>query len=307
MRRRSNTLYADTVEEYTFKALNISNQSYGPTIPMKRSNSKKKLNASLLLPLLLTEDKPQAVKDSLKIEFESPESTLSNHEDKKSNYWSDFDFKERESPEICCSSIDSKFSLDLEKHEENSCVTVSTEDTLCSSPESALKTVTRKFMVIGLSGSGRHSLVNSIFDSKGKEGQSSIRQTMDLIIKTRKEEDCETKYQFWMRALNTNRFDGLIKVYYRNASVFLFVYSVANRESFEALNEAIEAVLKEVPREKFVGILLGNKSDLEKQRKVNFAEGKLLKEKYNLSIFLETHKEDRKSKEKVFSFLHNGA
>jgi len=305
MRRRSATLYAENLDEYTFKALCPSNQSYGPTVPIRRSNSKKKLNASLLLPLLFTEDKAQK---TLQVEPESPESFTPESADQMLDHWSEFDFKGPGSLEEASGSLEAKFSLDLEKQiEANSCVTASTEDTLYSSPDLVAKTVTKKFMVIGLSGTGRHTLVNSIFDSQGKEGQCSLRQTMDLIIKTRKDDDCETKYQFWMRALNNNRFDGLIKVYYRNASVFLFVYSVTNRESFEKLNEAIEAVLKEIPKEKFVGILLGNKSDLEKQRKVTFEEGKLLKDKYNLSLFLETNKENRDSKEKVFSFLHNRA
>jgi len=160
-------------------------------------------------------------------------------------------------------------------------------------------------MVIGLNGTGRHSFVNSIFESK--EGQSSLRQTMDLIIKTRKESGCETKYQFWLKALNDNRFDGLINVYYRNASIFFFTYSITDRKSFDMLNEAIEAVLKEIPKEKFVGILLGNKSDLERQRKVTCSEGTALKEKYNLSLFLETHLGDQGSKDKLFSFLNNQA
>ena len=292
MRRRSNTLYAENMEDYTAQAV----KEVLIQTPIRRSNSRKKINASSLLPLLFTEDKSAIKREVTRMEVES-ESSPTVCSEKSQNFWSDFDFDSKQSGQ------ESLETVKLE--EENACPTDSTEDTEFSSPDVVRKSVTKKYMVIGLNGCGRHSLINSIFESQGKEGQGSLlRQTMDLIIKTRKEGGCETKYQFWMRALNDNRFDGLIKVYYRNASVFFFVYSVTNRQSFEILDEAIQSILKEVPQEKFVGILLGNKIDREDKRKVDFSEGIALKEKHNLSLFLETHENDQISKDRLFMFLN---
>jgi len=299
MRRRSNTLYAETMEDYTVQAVKEV-MFHGP---MRRTNSKKKINASSLLPLLFTEDKSTIKREVTRMEIES-ECSPTVCSEKSQNFWSDFDFDSKQpsqgSEDSCLENAKSLNKLE----EENTCPTDSTEDTEFSSPDVVRKSITRKFMVVGLNGCGRHSLINSIFESQGKEGQTSLRQTMDLIIKTRKEGGCETKYQFWMRALNDNRFDGLIKVYYRNASVFFFVYSVADRQSFEILDEAVQSILKEVPKEKFVGILLGNKIDQESKRKVDFSEGIALKEKHNLSLFLETHDNDQISKDRLFMFLN---
>jgi len=233
MRKRSSTLYAETIEEYTRKAVEISNQSYNPLQISSNSSLKKNINASSLLPLLINEE-------------ESPRKKQPSYTKESSQYWPEFDFgcDGRQNEQLFNGAL-AKGNDSMEAEEP---------------PEVIRKPITKKIMVIGSSGSGRHSLINLMFDNK--ENQVSLRQTMDLMTKkTRKEEEFNVKYHFWMRSLNDTRFEGLVKVYYKSASIFLFGYSIVDRESFENLSRAIEEVKTEVPREKFVGILIGNKCD----------------------------------------------
>ena len=76
-------------------------------------------------------------------------------------------------------------------------------------------------------------------------------------------------------------YKSISKNYWKSASVAILVYDIANRASFEN----IDLWLKELDSNS-TKILVGNKSDLENERKVQFEEGK---KKLNLkdNIFME--------------------
>ena len=93
------------------------------------------------------------------------------------------------------------------------------------------------------------------------------------------------KLQIWDMCGNENYRSVLLNLY-RNATLGLLVYSVCSRESFDNLGNWIEQLKKySLPNSKIV--LIGNKCDDEKNRKVTYEEGKKVCEKYNLEFFLE--------------------
>jgi len=55
------------------------------------------------------------------------------------------------------------------------------------------------------------------------------------------------------------------------------------------LNAAIETTKEELGSEKFISLLIGNKSDLSQQREVTYDQGFELKKKYGLNYFTETN------------------
>jgi len=61
--------------------------------------------------------------------------------------------------------------------------------------------------------------------------------------------------------------------------------------------------MKEVPVDKFTGVLLGTKCDLEQQREISFFEGISLQEKYNLTFFMETNSADKPLKERLVQVM----
>ena len=99
---------------------------------------------------------------------------------------------------------------------------------------------------------------------------------MDLIIKRKEDHVFSKKYHFWIRELNEDRYDTLIKgiiflravpitklwlVYFKTTQLFIFVYSIDDRESFIKLTKAIADVIDETPKRKFCGILIANKNN----------------------------------------------
>jgi len=71
--------------------------------------------------------------------------------------------------------------------------------------------------------------------------------------------------------------------------IFVFVYSVTDRESLEGLPRAIVKAKEQVGSDNFIGLLIGNKSDLNDQRVISYEEGLDLKSRYNLKYFYETN------------------
>ena len=81
------------------------------------------------------------------------------------------------------------------------------------------------------------------------------------------------------------KFRSLIPMYIREAQIILLVYDITDKESFDSIPKWIQEV-KDVLNKEVVFALIGNKLDLENQRKVSFEEGKKLAEQNNF-IFQE--------------------
>jgi len=197
---------------------------------------------------------------------------------KRKNPWADFDF----------TTSAKKLSFE-ENNDENGSISLDQVMPL----KKHKCPIVKRFMVLGTKEAEKHALIDSIFGLRdGEVSNKPLNQSMDLIMKNESGDDYDVKYQFWMSNLENKRFEDVVKVYYRCSSIFFFVYSTANRRSFEAIEEAIQNVLREVPNEKFVGVLLGNKNEMEVNREVSVMEAVSLKDKYGLKTFSEIEKED---------------
>jgi GTPase SAR1 family protein len=106
-----------------------------------------------------------------------------------------------------------------------------------------------------------------------------------------------------MRALGEWKYDSLIKTYYKNISVFIFIYSIRDRKSFEMLDEALESLHEEVPKDKIKGILIGTKPGPDEKREVEYEEGVEFKKKSGLSVFLEASPDEISVKRVLKEFL----
>ena len=92
---------------------------------------------------------------------------------------------------------------------------------------------------------------------------------------------------------------SLIGSFYRNSSLAILVFSVDNEKSFNNL----EMWLNEVKSQSSVDmniILIGNKNDLENERKIDSEKEKEFCEENNISIFFETSAKTGFNAKKVF-------
>lgn len=78
------------------------------------------------------------------------------------------------------------------------------------------------------------------------------------------------------------RYNSINESYYKKADAVLLVYSIANKDSFERINNYYVKKIHECCKENIPILLLGNKTDLENERKVTVEQGVelALKEQY---------------------------
>ncbi len=82
-------------------------------------------------------------------------------------------------------------------------------------------------------------------------------------------------------------YKSLISNFYRSCSLAIILYSIDNKESFLHAEQWLKELKNQASPEVRI-FFVGNKADLEEERKVSKEEGKKYKEKENLDIFMET-------------------
>ena len=91
------------------------------------------------------------------------------------------------------------------------------------------------------------------------------------------------KLQIWDTA-GQERFRNIISSYYKGAQGIILVYDITDLDSFQNLTSWLIEIKKNVPY--YVNkILIGNKSDLENERKVKIEQGKEFAMKYGMKFF----------------------
>ena len=91
------------------------------------------------------------------------------------------------------------------------------------------------------------------------------------------------KVQIWDTA-GQDRFRSITKNYYKGAHGIILIYDVTSRKTFENVKNWVEQIKEEVS-DKVNIILVGNKIDDEKNRKVSTEEGKQMADSCELEFF----------------------
>jgi small GTP-binding protein len=94
------------------------------------------------------------------------------------------------------------------------------------------------------------------------------------------------KLQIW-DTCGQEVYKSLISAIYRNSSLAIIIYSITNKNSFQHVETWIRDLKTNSNKNPKI-ILVGNKSDLENERKISYEEGENLKNKHNLNYFIET-------------------
>jgi len=269
MRKRSGGIHAETQESYLKMALLIQSREDKENSMANSNRNPVNLNSSLRR---ITEVKFQ---EDRSFTFDSTGSP------NKSPNFDEFDF-DLEKPVLEKHNSPSALSLDA---------ILTGNSTDLESMESRIEKIEKsyKVMVIGGRNTGKHSLINALFAQTGEDSDvlESNKNCFDLMIKHKEDFLSKKTYQFWIREVPDNRYTPLIQIYYKSVQMFVFVYSIDDRNSFVQVKEAIQEILKEVPKIKFCGILIANKND--QAREIAYEEGLKLKTEYSLSWFVETN------------------
>ena len=153
-----------------------------------------------------------------------------------------------------------------------------------------------KYIIIGNPGVGKSNILLKYTQGKFmEEYQSTIGVEFGAInIEIKKK---IYRIQIWDTAGQEN-FRSITRAYYKNSVCACVVYDITNKQSFNEISNWVEDCKKYSPKT-VLFVLLGNKSDLESQRKVTYDEGEKLAKKYNM-IFMETSAKSGQNICKIF-------
>ena len=153
-----------------------------------------------------------------------------------------------------------------------------------------------KLIVVGNQGTGKTSILNRFVSETFDENyQATIG--LDFHSKNITIHDQDVRLIIYDTA-GQEKFRSLIPMYIREAQIILFIYDISDKESFDSIPKWIQQV-NDVINKEVVFALIGNKLDLESNRKVTFEEGKKLAEKNNY-VFQEVSAKTGGNFEKLF-------
>ena len=153
-----------------------------------------------------------------------------------------------------------------------------------------------KLIVVGDQSTGKSCLLNRFVNETFDENyQATIGLDFQSKNITIHEQDVRL---ILYDTAGQEKFRSLIPMYIRDAQIILLIYDIANRESFDSIPKWIQEVL-DIKNSEAVIALIGNKNDLENERKVTFEEGKKFAED-NKYIFQEVSAKSGKNVETFF-------
>ena len=153
-----------------------------------------------------------------------------------------------------------------------------------------------KYIIIGDSAVGKSNILLRYAHEKFNE---DYQATIGIEFGSKNIEIDNEKYriQIWDTAGQEN-FRSITRAYYKNSVCALVVYDITNRESFNHVQNWIEDCKTQSPKTVLL-VLVGNKSDLNSERQVNYDEGMELANK-NKMIFYETSAKTGTNVEEIF-------
>jgi len=119
-------------------------------------------------------------------------------------------------------------------------------------------------------------------------------------MKTKKIDGINLNMQLWDTS-GKERFRTLTSSYYNKAKGILVVFDITNLDSFGNVRKWIQDI-KRYAMEDVSLILIGNKSDLVKERRVSFQDGKEFAEEYGIK-YIETSAKSSEGLDNAFNCL----
>ena len=156
-----------------------------------------------------------------------------------------------------------------------------------------------KIVLIGDTSVGKTNILSKYLSNEF-DPDSKATVGVEFGTKDFKIENNIVKVQIWDTA-GQERYRSITNAYYKGAKGSLLVYDITNHKTFESLDKWLSD-LKTNGEEKISIILVGNKTDLEDQRKISIEQGKEKAEFYKLA-FIETSALNGNNIEKAFSEL----
>ena len=142
-----------------------------------------------------------------------------------------------------------------------------------------------KVIIIGRYGVGKTTIINKLM-GKASDGEYAPTMTIDIKNIQAKVNDKIIQINIW-DCCGNEKFGEETPQLFKNASIVILAYAINDKQSYDALKNWYN-ILKIHTYESII-FLIGNKSDLEKEREVTIEDAENFKNEYvDIKIFFET-------------------
>jgi small GTP-binding protein len=139
-----------------------------------------------------------------------------------------------------------------------------------------------KIIIIGDTCVGKSNILSRYLKDEFREDSKST-VGVELGTKFLKVKDVGTKIQIWDTA-GQERYRSITSSYYKGSHGCFIVYDITSEISFENVDKWYQQAQKEASKDVSI-ILVGNKCDLEDQRKVSKEKGEEKAKQFNIPFF----------------------
>ena len=147
---------------------------------------------------------------------------------------------------------------------------------MTQSPDQAdrLNELLIKVVMVGDSSVGKTALLRRFTYQTDKE---DLRATIgvDFELLDRVINGYTARIQVWDTA-GQERFRSIARTHYRGAHVIMIVYDITDENSFKNVQYWKDEIDKQTSDNSYILLIVGNKKDLENERKVDYSEGRTL-------------------------------
>ncbi|XP_077996734.1 GTP-binding protein Rhes-like [Glandiceps talaboti] len=167
-----------------------------------------------------------------------------------------------------------------------------------STPRDSLKFKgSKRLVMMGAAGVGKSSIISRFLYGKVSE------QHKETVEEIHAQDFNISGHRVHFEVLDTSgsfSFPAMQKIYIETADVFVLVYSVTDKDSFEEVVRLKDLILDGDKKNESTIIVVGNKSDLEDDRQVNYAFADLLAGDWDLK-YIETSAKTNSNIEQLFT------
>ena len=139
-----------------------------------------------------------------------------------------------------------------------------------------------KIIIIGDTCVGKSNILSRYLKDEFKE-ESKATVGVELGTKFLKIKDIGAKLQIWDTA-GQERYRSITSSYYKGSHGCFIVYDITNEATFQNVDKWFEQAKKEASKDVSI-ILVGNKCDLENERKISKEQGKEKAKNFNCPFF----------------------
>ena len=157
------------------------------------------------------------------------------------------------------------------------------------------------FLTVGDYFVGKSSL-SSVFVYNSMEPFYYYHTRCDFLVAGVKIDDIALKILSWEMPKQSARYRAIGRIYYRKTNGILLMYDITNRESFYSIRDVWYQEVYDCTDDSTQCILIGNKCDLESERKVESSKAREFADSLKIP-FIETSAKDNINVEFAFMTL----